>query len=77
MFFEFHKSQEDKQKLDIRLHDMALAIERLESSRQKLLMEVKSLYLNFDVYVLLLKENQHCFVYGISWSDWFVILTAD
>ncbi|QCE09193.1 protein CROWDED NUCLEI 1 [Vigna unguiculata] len=35
-------SLEDKQKLDIRLHDMALAIERLESSRQKLLMEIDS-----------------------------------
>ncbi|XP_061337951.1 uncharacterized protein LOC133284856 isoform X2 [Gastrolobium bilobum] len=35
-------SLEDKQKLDMQLHDMALAIERLESSRQKLLMEIDS-----------------------------------
>lgn len=77
MLFEFNKSQEDKQKLDSQLHDMALAIERLESSRQKLLMEVKSLYLNFDVFVLLLKENHHCFVYAIWWTPWFVILMAD
>ncbi|CAJ1955666.1 unnamed protein product [Sphenostylis stenocarpa] len=34
--------EEDKQKLDSQLHDMALAIERLESSRQKLLMEIDS-----------------------------------
>lgn len=38
----FAKSQEDKQKLDKQLHDMALAVERLENSRQKLLMEVNS-----------------------------------
>ncbi|CAL5200134.1 unnamed protein product [Lathyrus oleraceus] len=31
---------EDKQKLDKQLHDMALAVERLENSRQKLLMEI-------------------------------------
>ncbi|KAK6646093.1 hypothetical protein PHAVU_L008343 [Phaseolus vulgaris] len=35
-------SLEDKQKLDGQLHDMALAIERLENSRQKLLMEIDS-----------------------------------
>ncbi|KAG4948106.1 hypothetical protein AAZX31_15G034300 [Glycine max] len=35
-------SLEDKQKLDRQLYDMALAIERLESSRQKLLMEIDS-----------------------------------
>lgn len=35
-------SLEDKQKLDRQLHDMALAVERLESSRQKLLMEIDS-----------------------------------
>ncbi|RDY10382.1 hypothetical protein CR513_05097 [Mucuna pruriens] len=35
-------SLEEKQKLDRQLHDMALAIERLESSRQKLLMEIDS-----------------------------------
>ncbi|XP_027342110.1 paramyosin isoform X2 [Abrus precatorius] len=33
-------SLEDKQKLDKQLHDMALVVERLESSRQKLLMEI-------------------------------------
>jgi hypothetical protein len=38
----FAESQEDKQKLDKQLHDMALAVERLENSRQKLLMEVNS-----------------------------------
>ncbi|KAL2332157.1 hypothetical protein Fmac_019738 [Flemingia macrophylla] len=35
-------SLEDKQKLDRQLHDMALVVERLESSRQKLLMEIDS-----------------------------------
>ncbi|KAI4352654.1 hypothetical protein L6164_006885 [Bauhinia variegata] len=35
-------SVEDKQKLEKQLHDMALAVERLESSRQKLLMEIDS-----------------------------------
>ncbi|MED6119046.1 hypothetical protein PIB30_008266 [Stylosanthes scabra] len=35
-------SMEDKQKLERQLHDMALAVERLESSRQKLLMEIDS-----------------------------------
>ncbi|TKY48389.1 hypothetical protein E2542_SST25807 [Spatholobus suberectus] len=35
-------SLEDKQKLDRQLLDMALAVERLESSRQKLLMEIDS-----------------------------------
>lgn len=34
------KLQEDKEKLEKQLHDMAVAVERLESSRQKLLMEV-------------------------------------
>lgn len=43
----FPEFQEDKQKLDKQLHDMALAVERLENSRQKLLMEVNSSYLNF------------------------------
>ncbi|KAK7261518.1 hypothetical protein RIF29_27832 [Crotalaria pallida] len=39
-----HKAftMEDKQKLDEQLHDMALAVERLERSRQKLLMEIDS-----------------------------------
>ncbi|KAL2489034.1 myosin heavy chain-related [Forsythia ovata] len=32
----------DKEKLEKQLHDMAIAIERLESSRQKLLMEIDS-----------------------------------
>ncbi|KAE9600357.1 hypothetical protein Lalb_Chr14g0372031 [Lupinus albus] len=35
-------SMEDKQKLDKQLHDMALAVERLERSRQKLLTEIDS-----------------------------------
>ncbi|KAJ4833294.1 hypothetical protein Tsubulata_004313 [Turnera subulata] len=35
-------SVEDKQKLETQLHDMAVAVERLESSRQKLLMEIDS-----------------------------------
>lgn len=35
-------TMEDKQKLDKQLHDMALAVERLENSRQKLLMEIDS-----------------------------------
>ncbi|KAJ1412345.1 putative myosin-14 isoform X2 [Sesbania bispinosa] len=35
-------SMEDKQRLDKQLHDMALAVERLESSRQKLLIEIDS-----------------------------------
>ena len=47
MLFGSSEYQEDKQRLDKQLHDMALAVERLESSRQKLLIEVNSLYLNF------------------------------
>nr|XP_004486978.1 golgin subfamily B member 1 isoform X1 [Cicer arietinum] len=43
-------SLEDKQKLDKQLHDMALVVERLESSRQKLLMEVNSSFLYFTLY---------------------------
>ncbi|KAK4254918.1 hypothetical protein QN277_007991 [Acacia crassicarpa] len=35
-------SVEDRLKLENQLHDMALAVERLESSRQKLLMEIDS-----------------------------------
>lgn len=35
-------SMEDKQKLENQLHDMAVAVERLENSRQKLLMEIDS-----------------------------------
>lgn len=46
----FAESQEDKQKLDKQLHDMALVVERLESSRQKLLMEVNSSFLYFTLY---------------------------
>ncbi|KAL8027158.1 hypothetical protein ABFX02_14G077000 [Erythranthe guttata] len=33
---------DDKEKLEKQLHDMAVAVERLESSRQKLLMEIDS-----------------------------------
>ncbi|XP_059660804.1 uncharacterized protein LOC132307142 isoform X2 [Cornus florida] len=35
-------SMEDKEKLEKQLHDMAVVVERLESSRQKLLMEIDS-----------------------------------
>ncbi|KAK4606626.1 hypothetical protein RGQ29_000744 [Quercus rubra] len=35
-------SLEDKEKLEKQLHDMAVVVERLESSRQKLLMEIDS-----------------------------------
>ncbi|KAK3151156.1 hypothetical protein QOZ80_3AG0242450 [Eleusine coracana subsp. coracana] len=35
-------SLEDKEKLESQLHDMALMVERLEGSRQKLLMEIDS-----------------------------------
>ncbi|KAK3018637.1 hypothetical protein RJ639_003506, partial [Escallonia herrerae] len=35
-------SMEDKERLEKQLHDMAVAVERLESSRQKLLMEIDS-----------------------------------
>ncbi|CAA2988065.1 Hypothetical predicted protein [Olea europaea subsp. europaea] len=35
-------SVEDKEKLEKQLHDMAVAIERLESSRQKLMVEIDS-----------------------------------
>lgn len=34
--------QDDKERLEKQLHDMAVAVERLENSRQKLLMEVVS-----------------------------------
>lgn len=45
---------------------MALAIERLESSRQKLLMEVNSLYPNFALYILLLTKKKSTFAVYIS-----------
>lgn len=35
-------SMEDREKLESQLHDMALMVERLEGSRQKLLMEIDS-----------------------------------
>ncbi|KAK9279501.1 hypothetical protein L1049_013180 [Liquidambar formosana] len=35
-------SKEEKEKLEKKLHDMAVVVERLESSRQKLLMEIDS-----------------------------------
>lgn len=38
--FMFSDLQEDKEKFEKQLHDMAVVIERLESSRQKLLVEV-------------------------------------
>lgn len=38
--------QEDKERLEKQLHEMAVAIERLENSRQKLLMEVLSFVLS-------------------------------
>ena len=38
--FLFSYLQEEKEKLEKQLHDMAVVIERLESSRQKLLVEV-------------------------------------
>ncbi|AQL07747.1 myosin heavy chain-related [Zea mays] len=42
--FAAHKafSMQDREKLENQLHDMALMIERLEGSRQKLLMEIDS-----------------------------------
>lgn len=43
--------QEDKEILEKQLHDMAVALERLESSRQKLLMEVMS-QLSASVYTI-------------------------
>ncbi|KAF9675399.1 hypothetical protein SADUNF_Sadunf09G0028400 [Salix dunnii] len=39
---------EDKEKLEKQLHDMAVAVERLESSRQKLLMEIDSQSLEIE-----------------------------
>lgn len=45
--FLFSKFQEDKEKLEKQLHDMAVVVERLESSRQKLLMEVGLSLLNY------------------------------
>ncbi|KAK4408575.1 hypothetical protein Sango_0438500 [Sesamum angolense] len=43
LFDVFHAtSREDKERLEKQLHDMAVAIERLENSRQKLLMEIDS-----------------------------------
>ncbi|CAM8950111.1 unnamed protein product [Rhodiola kirilowii] len=38
----FSKVQEDKEKLEKQLHDMAVMVERLETSRQKLLAEIDS-----------------------------------
>ncbi|KAB5540857.1 hypothetical protein DKX38_013831 [Salix brachista] len=39
---------EEKEKLEKQLHDMAIAVERLESSRQKLLMEIDSQSLEIE-----------------------------
>lgn len=52
-FVIFFLLQQDKEKLEQKLHDMAVMVERLESSRQKLLMEV--LYLLSLVHLELTK----------------------
>lgn len=49
-------SLEDKEKLEKQLHDMAVAVERLESSRQKLLMEIDS---QSSVIESLFEENSN------------------
>ncbi|KAL5787519.1 hypothetical protein ACOSP7_004468 [Xanthoceras sorbifolium] len=44
-----------KEKLEKQLHDMAVAVERLESSRRKLLMEVQSscmvVILGYEIWI--------------------------
>ncbi|KAJ9698522.1 hypothetical protein PVL29_007546 [Vitis rotundifolia] len=49
-------SLEDKEKLEKQMHDMAVAVERLESSRQKLLMEIDS---QSSVIESLFEENSN------------------
>lgn len=51
VYFIFVSSQEDRHRLEKQLHDLALAVERLESSRQKLLVEV---------YVFTTCESKKC-----------------
>ena len=60
-YFSFCKKQfqEDKEKLEKQLHDMAVAVERLESSRQKLLMEVLSFFC--CPLITLIRNSQHIF----------------
>ncbi|CAI0393039.1 unnamed protein product [Linum tenue] len=49
-------SMEDKERLEKQLHDMAVAVERLESSRQKLLKEIDSQSSEIEQ---LFEENSH------------------
>lgn len=64
--FLFSKLQEDKEKLEKQLHDMAVVVERLESSRQKLLMEVglSLLYFPSVKCALCLMEKMLDYVFG-------------
>lgn len=64
--FLFSKLQEDKEKLEKQLHDMAVVVERLESSRQKLLMEVdlSLLYFSSVKCALCLMERMLDYVFG-------------
>ena len=66
---QFSLWQQDREKLENQLHDMALMVERLEGSRQKLLMEVldavllsfwiiQVLYDNFTVLDRLILNHQ-------------------
>jgi hypothetical protein len=57
--------QEDREKLESQLHDMALMVERLEGSRQKLLMEV------FDAAFLFFEQNK----FPMSWLSFGLCLT--
>lgn len=63
--------QEDREKLESQLHDMALMVERLEGSRQKLLMEV------FDAAFLFFEQNKFpmsWLSFGLCLTDWFSII---
>ncbi|KAF3669387.1 putative DNA-directed RNA polymerase II subunit RPB7-like [Capsicum annuum] len=66
-------SEEDKVRLEKQLHDMAVAIERLESSRQKLLMEIDSqsseIERLFEENSNLLSAHQEALGVAVQWEN--------
>lgn len=66
-------SEEDKVRLEKQLHDMAVAIERLESSRQKLLMEIDSqsseIERLFEENSILSSAHQEALEVSVQWEN--------
>lgn len=56
-------AQGDKDRVEKQLHDMAVVVERLESSRQKLLMEVPPCFALSTQYLILRNEIHIYFVF--------------